>query len=186
MLQLQYLKMPSLFGICLFFLVKVKVIKKLFQCFLHSYLLLWLKNKIYYLKRYPGPWCITKNWKNVKNIVLKGNRVLLLPGSSVKFFPNVTTVLLYLYLGLWPRPKWVGYRLNGLLKTGFTTNRFHSVWVTSKMGRPGLKPGKFFQNGLENTRVKICIFTSSSSQMICFLEWRLFQVFQRCSEMSFH
>jgi hypothetical protein len=30
-------------------------------------------------------------------------------------------------IGLWPGPIWAGYRLNGSLKTGFTTNRFHSV-----------------------------------------------------------
>ena len=38
----------------------------------------------------------------------------------------------YWRLGLWPGPKWAGFGQTGLLKTGFTTNRFPSVWVTSK------------------------------------------------------
>ena len=37
-------------------------------------------------------------------------------------------------IGLWPGPKWAGFGQTGLLKTGFTSNGFHSVWVTSKTG----------------------------------------------------
>ena len=37
-------------------------------------------------------------------------------------------------LGLRPGPIWAGFGQTGLLKTGFNTKRFHSVWVTSKTG----------------------------------------------------
>ena len=41
-----------------------------------------------------------------------------------------------------------------LLKTGFTTNQFHSVWVNSKTGLLGSCLRKFLQIGMENTRGK--------------------------------
>jgi hypothetical protein len=37
-------------------------------------------------------------------------------------------------IGLWPGPKWAGFGQTGLLKTGFNTKRFTSVWVASKTG----------------------------------------------------
>ena len=49
--------------------------------------------------------------------------------------------IIRVYLGLWPGPKWAGFGQTGLLKTGFTSNGFHSVWVTSKTGLNRVLPG---------------------------------------------
>ncbi len=62
-------------------------------------------------------------------------------------------------LGLLPGRKWAGNGPTGLLKTSFTTNRFHLVWVASKTGLPGLIPGQIFKKwaGI-NARVKPVFF----------------------------
>ena len=52
-------------------------------------------------------------------------------------------------LGLWPGPIWAGYRLNGSLKTGFTTNRFHSVSGYLENGPNRFETGQIFPKRAE-------------------------------------
>jgi hypothetical protein len=64
-----------------------------------------------------------------------------------------------LEVGLWPGPIWAGYRLNGSLKTGFTTNRFHSVSGYLENGPNRFETGQIFPKRAEknpgSTRVKM-------------------------------
>jgi hypothetical protein len=55
----------------------------------------------------------------------------------------------HLFLGLWPGPIWAGYRLNGSLKTGFTTNRFHSVSGYLENGPNRFETGQIFPKRAE-------------------------------------
>ena len=63
-------------------------------------------------------------------------------------------------LGLWPGPIWAGYRLNGSLKTGFTTNRFHSVSGYLENGPNRFETGQIFPKRAEKNPGKNGIFTS--------------------------
>jgi hypothetical protein len=58
----------------------------------------------------------------------------------------------YVCIGLWPEPKWVGYRLNVLLKTGFTTNRFY--WCSFTRAGPD-QTRQIFTKWAENIGVEI-------------------------------
>ena len=62
-----------------------------------------------------------------------------------------------LHLGLWPGPIWVGYRLNGSLKTGFTTNRFHSVSDSLENGPNRFETEQIFPKWAEKKRVWRCL-----------------------------
>ena len=52
-------------------------------------------------------------------------------------------------VGLWPGLIWAGYRLNGSLKTGFTTNRFHSVSGYLENGPNRFETGQIFPKRAE-------------------------------------
>ncbi len=54
--------------------------------------------------------------------------------------------------GPWPGPKWVGYMLNGLLKTGFTTNN-QFYWDSFKRVGPG-QTREIFAKWAENTAIE--------------------------------
>ncbi len=51
--------------------------------------------------------------------------------------------------GLWPGPIWAVYRLNGSLKTGFTTNRFYSVSGNLENGPNRIETGQIFPKRAE-------------------------------------
>jgi hypothetical protein len=48
--------------------------------------------------------------------------------------PPLKEIILGVLIRAVARTEWAGFGRTGLLKTGFNTIRFHSVWVTSKTG----------------------------------------------------